>query len=356
MIDRKLLTRQVLNNCNISDSQNAGLFSICGLALRLRDLYKWEKRLNPWEEKDSAEVLEWIGHKEEAWDYVTENAFSELTIDGQTFDPFDTSGINTVLAPLKLFYSAGYGRSLKPTFFLGVIDEKRDLNGATLYVTGHELARDLLTIPASSRGDRILLRKEAGRLYLWDQMQYVNKSGRPALAYALDRCGIKDHRTKNLQRQLHTIYYHQKEVYIYHELGEIKDKTFPRGKWRKIISEFPHTTVELAARTVKDLLADTCESGTLRRIVETQSCARLGFYVAFMAGLAKTLFPEIKAAFTDFIHSENWEIIEEATMTGYRNAKKDADLLISLCTEGARKPDRQWTEAAVEKQILNRTE
>ncbi|MEJ2658563.1 MAG: hypothetical protein P8012_15455 [Desulfobacterales bacterium] len=39
---------QVLFNCNITDSQHAGLYSICGLALRLRDLYKWENRLEPW--------------------------------------------------------------------------------------------------------------------------------------------------------------------------------------------------------------------------------------------------------------------------------------------------------------------
>ena len=65
MIDIEDLTAQVLHNCNLSDSRHAGLYSICGLAMRLRDLYKWEKGLEPWIEKDSTEILTWIGDKVE---------------------------------------------------------------------------------------------------------------------------------------------------------------------------------------------------------------------------------------------------------------------------------------------------
>jgi len=68
MIAINAITDQFLQNCNIADSQHSGLFSICGLALRLRDLYKWEKGLDPWIEKDSTEILEWIGDKEHKWD------------------------------------------------------------------------------------------------------------------------------------------------------------------------------------------------------------------------------------------------------------------------------------------------
>ena len=50
------ITDQVLENCNIADAQHAGLYSICGLALRLRDLYKWENRLDPWIENDPLSV------------------------------------------------------------------------------------------------------------------------------------------------------------------------------------------------------------------------------------------------------------------------------------------------------------
>ena len=67
MFDLDSIRDQILQNCAISDSQNSGLYSICGLALQLRDLYKWEKGLDPWVEEDSAKVLTWIGEKEDTF-------------------------------------------------------------------------------------------------------------------------------------------------------------------------------------------------------------------------------------------------------------------------------------------------
>ena len=82
MFDRNPVTEQVIENCNISDARYAGLYSICGLALRLRDLYKWEKGLEPWVERSSPEILEWIGEKEEAWERLVECNFKDIVIDG----------------------------------------------------------------------------------------------------------------------------------------------------------------------------------------------------------------------------------------------------------------------------------
>ena len=70
MLNLDDISRQVLHNCDISDAYHAGMFSICGLALRLRDLYKWEKGLPAWEESDSAKVLEWIEAKENKWEWL----------------------------------------------------------------------------------------------------------------------------------------------------------------------------------------------------------------------------------------------------------------------------------------------
>ncbi len=38
VLELDAIISQVLRNCSISDSQHAGLYSVCGLALRLRDL------------------------------------------------------------------------------------------------------------------------------------------------------------------------------------------------------------------------------------------------------------------------------------------------------------------------------
>ena len=139
MIAIKDITEQVLQNCDITDSQNAGLFSICGLALRLRDLYKWEKGLEPWIEKDSSEILDWIGAKEQKWEELTEEDFKAIEINGSQYDPFDTTGINAVLKPHGFFYGAGYARSLKPTFFLAEVETAKGINGHPVVVLGREL-------------------------------------------------------------------------------------------------------------------------------------------------------------------------------------------------------------------------
>ena len=93
------ITRQVRDNCNISDARHAGLYSICGLALRLRDLYKWENKLPPWEERDSSQILDWIEAREDIWESVAENDYQPLTINGRSYEPFEIGGINAVLEP-----------------------------------------------------------------------------------------------------------------------------------------------------------------------------------------------------------------------------------------------------------------
>ncbi|MEJ2725988.1 MAG: hypothetical protein P8175_15370, partial [Deltaproteobacteria bacterium] len=216
-----VITTQVLENCAICDSRHAGLYSVCGLALRLRDLYKWEKGLDPWVEKEPSEVLEWIGEKEEEWDRLGEKEFSPINISGVPYDPFEPGPINAVLEPHGLFYGAGYVHSLRPTFFLAVLEERREVNGLPVFVLGRELARDLFTVPALSQGDFIVLRKESAKLFLWDSIFFVKKSGRAALRVALGAYGLKENDQKGLQRLLASISEAEMETYLYHELGEM---------------------------------------------------------------------------------------------------------------------------------------
>ena len=257
LFDGNTIIRQILDNCNISDAQHAGLYSTCGLALRLRDLYKWEHRLKPWEEKDSSEILDWIGKKEALWEKLADAKYTDLSIQGKRYDPFDTRGINALLEPHGLFYGAGYAFSLKPTFFLAEIENKVIRNGYTVYALGRELARDLLTLPALSQDQSILLRTDSARLFLWDQMVYIKKSGRAALQFALEHCGLKNHQPEVLQQHLPQILAVQIDNYLYHEIGELSDSTFDPEIWRELIAAFPHSPIEMLARGLKDLLADT---------------------------------------------------------------------------------------------------
>lgn len=346
------LTQQIRKNCNISDARHAGLYSICGLALRLRDLFKWEHGLPPWIEKDSGEVLEWIGEKEELWDRLQQSEYRRLTFNGRTFDPFDAPGVNQLLFSHDLFYGAGYAHSLKPTFLLADIRHRRSVNGHKVFFLGREMARDMLTLPAFAQDQSIVIREDAARMYLWDQMFYINKSGRPALQFALIHCGVPDQRPETLQQHLDTIYDQAKDIFVYHEIGEAQDTVFDNNVWREIIGHYAHTPIELLARTVKDLLADTGEAGSLRFFIRNRRTAALGFYVAFMGHFTKMLFPELRSGFVDFVMQKDWRVIEQTVEKGYRTARRYAEEMTAFYQKGLKKNDLQWTADAIDEKLL----
>ncbi|UCF85427.1 MAG: hypothetical protein JSV50_07275 [Desulfobacteraceae bacterium] len=354
MFDRNPVTEQVIKNCHISDARYAGLYSICGLALRLRDLYKWEKSLEPWVERESPEILEWIGEKEEAWERLADKDFSDIVINGDSYDLFDAAGINARLEAHGLFYGAGYIHSLKPTFFLAPIEEMSNVDGHRVYILGRELARDLLTVPALSQDRSIVIRKESGKLFLWNQIMFLKKSGRQALGFALEHHGLTDQSPGTLRKHLGSLFFTEMERYIYHELGEIEDRDFDRNIWREIIGAFPHTPIELLARSVKDLLADTNQKGPLRHIVRERNKISLGFYVAFLDGLASVLFPEMQKAFSRFVETRDWTLIEHAVSKGYRRAKDHAKALCTIFSEGKRGNDLKGAGEKIEKRFLTK--
>ncbi len=253
MPDIESIIAQVSGNCTVSDARSAGLYSICGLALRLRDLFKWEKGLPPWEERSAAEVLQWIGEREE----------------------------------------------------------------------------------------------------LWDQISYMKKSGRFALACALRECGLPDPEPETVRRHLSEIFEAVSDVYLYHEIGEMKDESFDADLWREIVSSFPHTPVELLARTLKDLLADTNREGTLPRLIRQRKKAPIAFYVAFFDGLAKVAFPTLRAGFSRFIQDGNWEAFAEIVREGNRSVAGLARTLSSIVREGKTRQDPSWTEKEISRQILD---
>jgi hypothetical protein len=348
------LARQIINNCDISDAQHAGLYSTCGLALRLRDLYKWEHRLNPWEEKDSSEILDWIGEKEALWEKLANAKYTDLSIQDKHYDPFDTAAINAALKPDGLFYGAGYAFRLKPTFFLAEIENTAQRNGYTVYTLGREMARDLLTLPALSQDQSILLRTDSAGLYLWDQMTYIKKSGRPALQFALEHCGLKNHQPEVLQQHLPQILAVQIDNYLYHEIGELTDATFHPTIWRELIATFPHSPIELLARGLKDLLADTSQNGTLPYLIKNRKTAGLGLYAAFLDGMPKALFPELRDAFNHFTKTRNWRIIKEAAAEGYHRAKNYTAEMVHLFQTAKKKQQLQWAKDEIEKRLLDK--
>lgn len=336
----KNLIKTIQYNCDISDAVGSSIFSICGMALRLRDLNKWEKGYPPWKENRPEDLVAWIDAKEQLWDKLDGRDFSPLSLNGKTYDPFDTAALNKALSPARLFYGAGYAHSLKPTFFLSEIEEKQEIEGIHVIFLGRERIRDLLTIPALNQDNCILIRREAARLFLWDQMAYLKKSGRRFLHFALKACGLPDTGIESRKTHFESILSTQEQTYIYHEVGEIKDTVFDHDIFRKVVAEFPHSPVELLARTLKDILADTGPKGTLNHIISSRDAAGLGFYAAFQDGLFRPLFPELRRALEKFVPSRDWNTIEDARQAGYNTAKRYTRDLIDLYMDSSLNNDR----------------
>jgi hypothetical protein len=322
--------RQTQRNCDISDARFGGVFSICGLALRLRDLYRWEKRMPPWEEGDPHELLDWIGAREQYWDTLSDLDYSALRLNGRQMDPFDLESVNSALSPLGVYYGAGYARGLKPTFFIAAVEARQEIAGCRIYLLGKEMARDLLTLPALSQDRTILLRRESAQRFLWDYIAYAAPSCRRPLQAAMNACGITDQRPAALRRDFCKLLEVQESLHLHHELGEIHETQFERAIWGEIIAAFALTRVELLTRHVKDMLADTHPLGPLRHACETRSVAGLALYLALADSLARALFPELVECFDDFRRTADWAAISQVVDAGRIAAEGHAEALVSM--------------------------
>lgn len=352
MIAIEDMAAQVQRNCTISDAQYAGNFSVCGLALRLRDLYKWEKGFEPWLEEESSVMLEWIGRKEEEWESLTGGDLADISIEGINYGPFELEKINTHLQPRGFYYGAGFVHGLRPTFFLAPVEETREEEGTAILILGRELARDLMAMPAMTQNDFVLVRRESARLFLWNQLFFVKSSGKEALQFALKAYGVDDRDPASLRRILDRVSSDELETYIHHELGEIRETSFDRTLWRELLTAFPHTPVELLARSLKDILADTGEYGSIRHMIKEKRSSSLGLYVAFLDGIKKEMFPEISPVFKTFTRNGEWSPIQEAAAAAYHRAKRYADAVIGIFQEGKETGDFEKAGHEIERQVL----
>ena len=342
------LTRQVLFNCDVSDARHAGIYSVCGLAMRLRDLYKWERRIAPWQEDEAALVLDWIGEKEETWEQMLEADYVRLTVGGREYEAFDTQHVNAALTGRNWFYGAGYAHNLKPTFVLAEIDREEIVAGHRIRYLGRERARDLLTLPAFNQDGAVILRTEAARMYLWDQIAYISNSGRRALDLALASCGLPDSRSATICGHFDAVFKVQQLIQLYHEIGELEEAVFDRRIWRQLLVDHPHSAVELLVRTLKDLLADTGPCGALTHLLRHRDAAALGLYMAFGNGMTRLLTHELICAFDAFTQDRRWDPLVAAADTVRQKVVSYTDWVMELHTQGRQHRSVNETREAIE--------
>lgn len=355
MISINSIAKQVEKNCDISDAKYCGFYSVCNLTMGLRNLYKWRKGIVPWLEDDHKKVAAWIEEKENLWEKLVNNDFEDIRIEKNIYSPFDIKEINFYLRPRGFLYGAGYARSLKPTFFLAEIEDHRFISGVSVYILNHEWIRDLFAAPGMLQENEIFVRKETLAYFLWDKINWIKSSGRRALKWALEQYGlpgdITDLGPEEKRKIVEKILPHEMDALIYHEMGEARDETFDREIWQEIVRSFNHTPVELLARGIKDVLADTTEKGRLKHIIDQKNKGSLGFYVAFLDGFSRLIFPEIVSEFEGFVLTERWKSIDAARKAAYINATRYVEKLIFLYHTGKDR-GHDWLKAVVQKELI----
>jgi len=328
------LLPQVRDNCAVADAAVAGRFSLCGLLLRLRNLYKWERDIAPWREQDTAEVLAWVSQREELWEGLLEAEPKDLSLGGRGYDPFDTEGINALTAPHGLVYGAGRVGGQAPVFFLARQSGAARDNGLTIHRLGPELTQDILFLPGLRQGEHIYLRSSPFPYLLWDMLADPRPSMAAFKRYALTAYGLDYAQalTKPSWELLAPVITGEMNTVLWHELGEASDAAGAAGLLAKAAGGHPGSDVEHFVRGVKDMLADCGPGGRLAHIIAARARGTLALYPVWLAGFLRLLFPEIIPAVKQFMDSEDWEVIEQARQTGWQKASDAAAELGEILT------------------------
>lgn len=339
------LVPQVQSNCQIATAGQVGYFSLCGMLLRLRQLYKWERGLLPWQEGDPQEVLAWIADQEEVWNDLVETDLQDLMWQGQRFDPFAVAELNTLAASEGLAYGAGFTHGMAPMFFLGELWERQQRFDLTILTLGPELARDMAAAPALRQGEVIYLRSEPLAFYLWDHLADPTKQNNIFFKIALAAWDLEPtvwlQQPERYAASFQMILAAQGESLIRHEIGEALEPTL-QATFPEIVQCLPHSKVERWLRALKDALADLNDWGRLAHMVARRNLPELALLLAWRPGFYPYLIPELEPAFWDLQKTRDWGVMEAARQTALQRLRRTAAELEAVWADLAEvEPERR---------------
>lgn len=322
-MDLDSFIRQVKLNCSISDSQFWGNFSICGLLMRMRELYLNEHSLRPWDPVPMENITAWIQEREKNWVALESEELHEVVVEGAVYDPFDVDGLNALLKDSGLVYGGGLGIMGKPTFFVAGLTYARELFDYCIYYTGQELCRDLAAYPAMLQGRCIYLRLDVIVSMLWDRFQTL-KSGRYREAteemFLRSGMGKNDRVSGEFAEGIGRMGRRISDLFVMHEVGEAFEDDYWQ-EWGEVLHGGLDKNTELYLRGVKDLLADTSDMGPLKAIITKEDDYLLNAYAAFLEGIRKEIFAQFGDAFRRFGETGDWSLVEKARVDAYEKAR-----------------------------------
>jgi hypothetical protein len=316
------LCQAVQRNCHIADARHAADLSLCTYLLQMREYFRWERGLPFGATLPQAEVGPWIAAREALWDDLAEQDFGLLPLGhgAPGVDPFDVAGINGQLRGTGLVYAAGLAARDQAVFVLADAHacEPAADGGARLPVimAGREWARGLMTPPAAldTRADppTIIVRREALARWCWERFESFSlrpRSGTPfaavVRAYGLDQ---------DLHAGLARCVDEQCEALLLHEQGEHRAGLLLGPAWSALRQALPTRRGELAARAVRDQLADLAL--TVPTLLERGRSSALHFWFATYEGWRQQLFPGLVQAYARWRDGDGGQALTVAAHHG----------------------------------------
>lgn len=304
------LTERVQHNCNISDALFARNYSLCIYLLKMREFYRWEKGFAYRDSLPKSPLGEWLTAREQLWEQIEEEEYHPLTIDTEAYQPFESEAINQQLADAGLIYSGGYCGQ-KPHFFLAELEKRVDEEGATVYVAGRELAREITAPPALSLGDTIFLRRESLSRMIWEKLEEWGwQDPNRAIARAVSYYPFD----KDFDLALERMTDDELDTLLEHELGEVMIGRELGPDWEVILAALPRSRAEYQLRAIRDHLVDCTR--TLPRLLDEGREAALHFYFANFTTMRKAIFPTLAEAYQKWLASGNNKALREACLRG----------------------------------------
>ena len=338
------LIDQIQLNCDISDARDHGIYSMCSLVLKLRNLYKWERGLEPWNEPDSADLLEWIEARETYWEEICDRDFKPLVINGRAYAVDDVEKVNGRGDTQSFFYGAGHGRSMKAVFFLAEVLDRQTVEGCPIVLLGRELVREMASPFAMVQEGEVVVRTEPLRYFLYDHIQELRDSCRSSIRFFLNSHGLMDDGVLDQQRlreKIDRIAMEERDLFIYHEIGELLEESMGSAILGRMIGRFPGSVIEFVSRAVRDVLADTHPRGVLAHLAREQRESTLGLFVSFVDGLRQELFPELATAWKGFLEHKRWDEFERVRISCRERTESLAEKIEKIAESSEEQSDKE---------------
>jgi len=275
------LCEDVQFNCAISDARYARDYSLCIYLLRMREFYRWRFDIPLTQQIQTDSVGDWISDMEAQWDEIEELDFKPLSVNGNTFDPFDSQSINEQLQSSNLVYSAGYGRLGQPHFVLAELIQQRVDGALTSFECGKEWARDSITMPAMTQQQSIYIRHDSIKRHISQMVDEwsLQKHAGP-LARVIDHYQLNN--SKSVEQHIESAAIQLSPLYREHERGEVAAGDLLGTRYHQLLQKTAGTRNEFYLRAVRDVLADCLM--TWPYLIEQRSEIALDFWLASLTG------------------------------------------------------------------------